>query len=200
MLSGIDLRRVLLAVAMFFLCAAPLAAAANDESINLSGLMAVLSKRTSGTAEFTELRYMAMLSEPVKSTGTLRYVAPDELERNVITPKPMRMTVHGREVTVDDGKHKPRTVSLDESLELAAIIESIRGALAGDQKALEQYYALSVDGSPDHWTLQMIPKTDRLRAVVDQITMTGHGDEIVGVETIEHGGDRTVMTITKAGP
>lgn len=184
----------LAALLLLFFCGAALAQE-SEPSVDLATVMAALAKVRNTEADFTELRYMAMLTEPVKSAGTLRYVAPETLERNILTPKPVKMIVEGRRVTVEEGAGKTRVLSLDDSAELAALIESIRGALAGDQSALERYYALSVQGTAENWQLLMIPKTARIQAVVDSIRMAGHDGVIDTVETIEHGGDRTLMTI-----
>jgi hypothetical protein len=169
-------------------------------ALDVPALMAALGKVKNAKAEFTELRYMAMLTEPVKSSGTLRYVAPDTLERNIVRPKPLKMLVEGRQVTVEEAPGRSRTLALDDSPQLAALIESIRGALAGDQAALERYYSLSVQGTLADWQLLMIPKTSAVQAVVDSIRMAGHESAVHTVETIEHGGDRTVMTIARADP
>jgi outer membrane lipoprotein-sorting protein len=171
-----------------------------DAALPVEAVMSELAKVRAAQAHYTELRYMAMLTQPIQTTGTMRYVAPDELERDTILPKPTRLIVRGQEVTVEEEPGKSRVVSLDEAPEIAAIIESIRGTLAGDQAALERYYSLSMRGTLADWQLMLTPKSWRMRHIVESIQLSGQDGEVRTIETLEHNGDRTVMTVTKDSP
>ena len=50
-------------------------------------LMTALAARGSAEAQFIELRYVPVLDAPVQSSGTLRFVAPDRIEKHTLAPR-----------------------------------------------------------------------------------------------------------------
>jgi outer membrane lipoprotein-sorting protein len=164
---------------------------------DLQQLMQTLAQNKSGRATFVEKKYIAVIDKPVESSGELLYTAPDKLEKRTFKPRPESMVVAGGELLVERGRQKHR-VQLQNYPELAAFIDSIRGTLSGDQKALERSYQLTLDGAPEHWTLQLLPLDDKMRAVVQRIRIGGAGGEVRSVEINQADGDRSVMAIEKA--
>ena len=51
---------------------------------SVNDLMAVLAARGNADATFTERRYVPILDAPVQSSGTLRFVTPDRLEKHTL--------------------------------------------------------------------------------------------------------------------
>jgi outer membrane lipoprotein-sorting protein len=178
--------------ALTLLALSPAALAAWD----LDQLMQNLAQHKSGRATFTEKKYIAVLEKPVESSGDLLYTAPDRLEKRTFKPKPESMVISGSELLVERGRQKHR-VQLQNYPELAAFIDSIRGTLAGDLKALERNYQLSLDGTSERWTLQLLPLDEKMRAVVQRIQIAGSADEVRSVEISQADGDHSVMTIEK---
>ena len=135
------------------ICGLVLAASASAACAawDLQQLMQNLSQNKSGQATFVEKKYIAVLDKPVESSGELLYTAPDRLEKRTLKPKPESMIVSGNELVVERGRQKHR-VQLQNYPELAAFIDSIRGTLAGDLKALERNYQLSLEGTAERWT------------------------------------------------
>jgi hypothetical protein len=137
-----------------------------------------------------------MLSEPLRSTGTLAYVAPDKLEKVTLSPRPERLAVDGDRVTIDQGPDGIRnSFALSAHPEIAAFIDSIRGLLAGDRAALERHYALTLEGDARAWTLRLEPKDAVLRQRLSEIRITGAATSIHTVETRERDGDRAEMIV-----
>lgn len=163
---------------------------------DLQQLMQNLSQNKSGQATFVEKKYIAVLDKPVQSSGDLLYTAPDRLEKRTLKPKPESMLVNGNELVVERGRQKHR-VQLQNYPELAAFIDSIRGTLAGDLKALERNYQLSLEGTAERWTLQLVPVGEKMRVVVQHIRISGIADDVRSVEITQADGDRSLMTIEK---
>ena len=159
-------------------------------------LMQNLSQNKSGQATFVEKKYIAVFDKPIESSGDLLYTAPDRLEKRTLKPKPESMIVSGNELVVVRGRQK-HIVQLQNYPELAAFIDSIRGTLAGDLKALERNYQLSLEGTAERWTLQLVPVGDKMRAVVQRIRIAGVADDLRSVEITQADGDRSLMTIEK---
>ena len=157
-------------------------------------LMDSLAQNNSGRAAFVEKKYIAILDKPVESSGELVYTAPDGLEKRTFKPRPEAMVVKGNELLVERGRQKQR-LQLQAYPELAAFIDSIRGTLAGDRKALERNYRLSVEGAPERWTLLLQPLDEKMQAVVQRIAISGVRGQVRGIEIIQADGDRSVMAI-----
>lgn len=189
-LSLRNLRPVLLALAL------ALPAAGHAADWNIDQLMRGLAQTRSGHVGFVEKKSIAMLDKPVESSGELFYSAPDHLEKRTVKPKSESMIVDGDELSIDRGRQKYR-LQLQDYPELAAFLDSIRGTLAGDRKALERNYQLSLDGSAARWTLQLLPLSAKTQKVVQRIRITGTHDQVDSIEIMQADGDSSVMTITK---
>ena len=180
--------RLLLALLAVFLSAPALAA------WDVAALMTALASHPSGKARFTETKTLAMLNAPVVSTGELVYAPPDRLEKNTLTPKPESMVVERDTLTLERDGRK-RELRLQQYPEILSIVQAVRGALLGNRSLLEQSYALALHGSRQDWRLVLTPLDAHLQRWVKQITVTGKDGEILGIETAQADGDRSVLQI-----
>ncbi|WP_124705261.1 LolA-related protein [Sulfuriferula multivorans] len=183
--------RLLVVLAMMLLPA--ISHAANWD---IDQLMQGLAQIRTGQASFVEKKTIAMLDRPVESSGELFYRAPDHLEKRTLKPKPESMIVDGGKLVIERGQKKYR-LQLEDYPELAAFIDSIRGTLAGDRKALERNYRLSLDGTAEHWTLQLVPIDEKMQAVVKRIQIAGVRDAVRSMEITQADGDSSQMLIEK---
>jgi outer membrane lipoprotein-sorting protein len=166
----------------------------------LPALMKSLSEVRAQTANFVERKYMSVLTQPLEASGTLVYLAPAKLQKDTLKPKPQRLVVEGDKLTIEDGSQdRSRTLSLADYPQIGAIVESIRATLAGDQKTLELFYTVALTGNSAHWQLMLAPRDKKVQEMVKSIRVVGHDALIDEVETLEANGDRTDMTIVKAG-
>ena len=163
---------------------------------DIEQLMRSLAQTRSGHASFVEKKSIAILDKPVESSGELFYSAPDHLEKRTLKPKPESMVVHGNELLIERGRKKHR-LQLQDYPELAAFLDSIRGTLAGDRKALERNYKLSLEGSAERWTLRLLPLDEKMQAVIQRIHISGVRDQVRSIAITQADGDSSVMTIEK---
>lgn len=168
----------------------------NAASWDIDQLMRGLAQARSGHASFVEKKFIAMLDQPVESSGELFYSAPDHLEKRTLKPKPETMLVDGGTLIIERGRKKHR-LQLQDYPELAAFLDSIRGTLAGDRKALERNYRLDLDGSAERWTLQLLPVDEKMQAVVQRIRISGVRDAVRSIEITQADGDSSLMLIEK---
>ena len=167
--------------------------------LSVGQLMATLAKHPQGSATFTEKKYLAILDQPVESSGELLFVAPSRLEKRTLKPKPESMALDGDLLTLTRGARK-RVLSLKDYPEVGGMIESIRATLAGDRNALERVYHLSLKGDSERWSLVLIPLDPKVGAVVARIQIDGTHDVVNSVEILQADGDRSVMRIQKVDP
>jgi hypothetical protein len=187
------------ALALFLLVGAGRPAAAADLGWGLPQLMQSLRQVTSSTAFFSERRELRMLSEPLMSSGTLSYVAPDKLQKRTLLPKPERLSIDGGKLTIERSEtNENRTVALADFPEIGAFVESIRATLAGDLPALERYYAIGLQGDAGDWQITLEPKEKRLRELVKLIRIAGRGTSIRTIVSEQGDGDRSEMSIVES--
>ena len=163
---------------------------------DIDQLMFGLAQTRSAQARFVEKKSIAMLELPIESSGELFYSAPDRLEKRTIKPKAENMLVEGDSLRIERGRQKYR-LQLQDYPELAAFIDSIRGTLAGDRKALERSYQLSLEGGATNWTLQLVPNDTRMQQVITHIRIAGVHNEVRSIEIKQADGDSSQMRIEK---
>lgn len=164
----------------------------------IARLMLTLSQVKAASGQFVERKTLHMLSEPLVASGTLLYVAPDQVQKITVLPKRERVAIAGDRLTIEGGADdRARSMSLADYPEIAAFVEGIRATLAGDQAALDRFYALSLEGNAEDWQLLLQPKAAKLRDIVRWIRITGSGNRIRAVETQESDGDRSEMSIVE---
>ena len=87
------------------------------------------------------------------------------------------------------------TINLGNQPEALAFVDSIRGTLAGDRAALERSYGLHLAGTPDKWTLTLLPSDPRIAALLQRIVVSGSRDRIRSIEYVQADGDRSLLTL-----
>jgi len=193
------MRRVLILLALLASAAPAPAADAGAGGFDLEALMHRLGAVKASRAYFSERKILHMLNEPLDSSGTLAYVAPDKLDKRTLLPKPEELSVDGDTLVVERGGEASRTLSLSDNPEIGAFVESIRATLAGDLPALERHYRVSLEGTEAEWRMVLEPKDRRLADLVKWIRFSGRDDRIRSIESEEGDGDRSEMRIVDTG-
>lgn len=170
--------------------------AAQAAPFTIGQLMARLAQQPQGAATFTEIKYLAILDQPVESSGELRFSAPSRLEKRTLKPRPEVMVLDGDTLTLERGR-RTHVLQLRDYPDVAGLIESIRATLAGDRQALERVYQLVLEGSQERWTLLLTPRDPKVGAVIARIRMEGVNDDVRSVEILQADGDRSLMHIQK---
>ena len=168
------------------------ASAAPDWSV--AQLMQALAQRGPERVRFVEKKYIAILDQPVQSSGELAYVPPDRLEKRTVQPKPELLVLEKGLLTLERDQRK-HTLRLSDHPQIAAIVDALRGMLAGDRSALEKVYRLELHGTRERWTLVMLPSDQKLAELVLRIDVAGAGTRVRSIEIRQADGDRSVMTI-----
>lgn len=166
-----------------------------ENNWGIEQLMQSLATSRSGHASFVEKKSIAILDKPVESSGELFYSAPDRLEKRTLKPKAESMLLDKDKLTIEQ-RGKKHVLSLQSYPEIAAFIDSIRGTLAGDRKALERTYQLSIEGDEQSWNLTLLPLEDKMKKVVLKISIAGAGNTLRTIDIKQADGDSSLMTIT----
>ncbi len=169
---------------------------AQAAQFTIGQLMGALANNKHGAARFVEKKYLSILDQPVESSGELLFIAPARLEKRTLKPKAETLVLDGDVLTIERRRRK-HVLQLKDYPELAGMIESIRATLAGDRKALERVYHLTLRGDSERWTLVLIPLDAKVGGVVARIRIEGVQDDVRTVEILQSDGDRSLMSIQK---
>jgi hypothetical protein len=157
-------------------------------------LMQLLAESPSSEVQYVEKKYSALLSEPVTSSGTLAYVRPDVVEKNMTAPRQESYRFAGRELVVTRKGAEKRIVLSSEPL-LAAFAASLRGVLSGNAALLGEYFRLALEGTEPDWKLELTPVDEEIARTVERVVVSGRAGRITTIEVREAGGDRSVLTV-----
>jgi len=164
----------------------------------LEQLMQNLGQVRASEGRFTERKHLSILEAPLESSGTLVYRAPDTLEKHTLTPEQETLSLDNGELVLESTTRGWRkSFSLREHPVIWAFVESIRSTLAGDLPTLQRFYTVELEGRQSGWQLKLRPREPAMQAVIDEIRISGSGAWISRIETLEAGGNRTVMNINR---
>ena len=156
--------------------------------------MARLGQQRSGEVVFTEQRYVSGFDEPLLSSGTLSFAAPDHFVRQTLQPRAETLSIDGNTVSVSRGGRR-RSFTLDAAPEMVGMIEALRGTLTGNASTLARYFKPSLVGGIERWHLSLTPLEVQLGRQVRLIHITGQHASVASIEIELAGGDRSLMLI-----
>lgn len=192
-------RTRILAVILLSILALVARGTATAADWNVARLMQDLAQQRGGKVAFSEKKYIALLDRPVESSGELVYQPPARLEKRTLKPNVESLVLDRDVLVVERGKQK-YTLQLQQYPEITAIVGSIRNTLAGNLEALERQYRVDLQGSPERWSLTLLPSDARIAAIVQRIQISGTGDELRQIDMLQADGDRSVMQIHRDAP
>ena len=172
---------------------APGAAAAQSE-LTLESLLARIGGRKEQQARFVEKKYLALLDAPVESSGTLRYRAPDRLEKNTDRPVKESLMLDGDQLVIERNGRR-RSLPAAQLPGVAALVGGLRDTLGGDAEALRRVFKVVLQGGASSWQIDLLPSDVTVAQLVTRVTLRGREDRLLEVETLQADRDRSVMTL-----
>ncbi len=168
---------------------APVSALAND---TLGALLEALTTEREATLAFEERRDDPMLEFPETRSGSLAFEPPDTLTRQVDGPRGETVHIEGDTLTLER-RGSSREIDLNEQPALATLTGLFRALLNGDREQLGANFEIELTGDMEAWTLELVPRDRALRRMVPELTLTGAGDELRELITVEAGGHQSHM-------
>jgi outer membrane lipoprotein-sorting protein len=157
-------------------------------------LLAQLAQSTQRPPTFVHTHSLVPPARPIRSSGTLAFQAPARFEKATLEPKREVLVLDGDTLTVTR-EGRTITVDLRDHVQVLSFVEAIRGVLLGNAERLEQLYKIQVSGSEAAWNIVLTPRDLKLADLIKEIRMGGGGGQVLSVEYVETGGDRSVMQI-----
>lgn len=140
-------------------------------------LIGRLARPAPATVAFTEVRFSALLRNPLIVSGELGYSGPASLDRRVTTPYREETAIRGGSVRVMREGEPARSFALKRAPELHGLLTGFTALLAGDVDAIRDSFEVQTSGGGDGWTLELTPIDRRARRRLRQITVNGRDEE-----------------------
>jgi hypothetical protein len=187
--------RHLPAILLTLLTSCPPGQSRAAEPAFLPALMARLAGVAQRRADFTEIRHFAALTTDLRSQGWLLYQRPDFLEKMTTAPITESLIVRGDDLRDTPADQAERVVSLSSQPAVAALVDAVRGPLSGNLAQLQRDYEVTAAGTPDAWTLRLMPRAPEVRRLLRDAAIAGAGTDITRIVITEANGDTDSMTI-----
>lgn len=184
--------------AVLGLAAALASGVARADAGLLARVMAALAAVPARQDLFTETKTLAALSVPLDSSGRLTWRRPDRMEKITDWPRSEVLAVRAETLSLSTDGGAAQRIDLAARPEIGALVEAIRGTLAGDLPGLRRDYHVAASGTEAAWRLVLTPRSRALARLVREVAIDGAGDRLRRVRTLAANGDRTVMTIRPA--
>ena len=168
---------------------------AQTKDTSLDRLLSDFSNTKTLTAEFVEVKRMTLLTQPLRSTGTILFKHPNALRRNTTKPLPSSWTIVDDAVQlVEDGVIQ--TISLKGQKSATALIDALVGVLSGDPSRLKKNHKLAFtpESKTSEWQLILKPKHVGERLVFSEMTIRGRGVVLASLVVKESNGDVATTT------
>jgi len=176
----------------------PLSGAAWGAASELDSLLAALARPAPASTAFVEAHFSSLLTRPLVVSGTLEYLGPDALARNVQRPYRERSEIRGDTATVERAGERAQSFSLDRAPEMRGLLASFTDLLGGNRAALERSFRLDLHGSRRDWTLGLTPRDPRILERIRSIIVNGRGAEPRCLTTFQANDDTTIMLLADA--
>jgi len=126
---------------------------------------------------FTEERFNELLAAPMTFAGYVSMTDDGILLRVVEEPFEETATIDAEQATLTrDGV--VRRVDLDRRGRGGAYLRTLYALLTGNARALEEQFALEVEGEREQWRLVLTPTRRALQRELARIVVSGSGDVV----------------------
>lgn len=165
-------------------------------SPELKKFFKTLSKLRTFKAKFIEEKHMKLLSKPLVSKGIMAFRAPDELIRKIEGPRSTKVMITPKSLITIAGEQVDR-IDLTSHPEVLGLVGSVLQILQGNLSSVSQSYLLELSkNANDRWDLVLVPRSERLSALVKRIIFSGKGTSISKIIVDEATGDRSVTRLS----
>jgi len=172
----------------------PIAALAANPDLAQT-ILARMARRDSAQTPFIEVSYRGMLDRPLVTSGQMKWLGGDKLERDVEKPYQAIARIGDGQMSVERAGHPAQTVPISRAPQMAAIIAGFRALLGGDTAALSRDFEVRAAGNPARWVLTLTPRAGELKHRVQSIVMDGRNDAPRCMTLTEADGDTTITLL-----
>ena len=139
--------------------------------------------------DFIQEKHLRALPKPLTSTGTFVLAKNHGLLWQLKTPLQQDYRINAQGIARRDGARWQMLPGKSAGAEQNRLFLAV---LQGDSSGLQRDFDLQLQGTPDHWTLTLTPRSLLLKQVFNQINIEG-GELVQRIELQEAQGDSTQL-------
>ena len=181
---------------LLFLLAATTFGQESGSAWNLEQLMTLMTSEAVYRIEYREEKHFSFLEQNLSSRGILLFQPPDTLVREVQAPEPVRYTITGSIMQVEEKDGGRREINLAEHQQAYVFIATFQAVLTGDLTTLKKYYRMDLEGSRSVWHLRLVPLDAEVAGLVESVVLSGSHGRVKQIRTMEQGGDFSLMILS----
>lgn len=143
-------------------------------------LQAILDKTTitpPSRVGFREFRHNRMLKDELVITGYLEYLQKGSLRKVIEAPFDESYLIQADRIVINR-QGVTKTLSLQKSRALSAMLGGIEAILAGQSEQLATVFEYELSGVEEDWSLHLRPRSKRIAKQLTSLTVTGDGDSV----------------------
>lgn len=157
----------------------------------LAQLLQARSAVTETSARFEQAVTSDLLTEPLLSSGSLHYTAPDVLFLDISAPVSLHIEARATDVRIARGG-KLHLIRPADYPDVAGYLQGIRAFLSGDEALLKKHYQVNVTGELPLWSLSLRPLQN---SAISTVAFVGSGVDISRISIEKVSGDTVVLRI-----
>ena len=176
--------------------AVPLMAFASGTDL-ANTILAGMAKQDSAQTAFIEVSYRGMLDRPLITSGQMKWLGGDRLERDVEKPYQAVAKIGDGQMSIQRNGHPVQAVPIARAPQMGAILAGFRALLGGDSATVSRDFDVKAAGNPARWVLTLTPRASELQHRVQSIVIDGRNDAPRCMTLNESDGDTTITLLGK---
>lgn len=166
------------------------------QAVTLDALQQRFASQPVVRADFSQLRTIKGMAQPLKSSGQLLIAQDKGLWWQQAKPFPLTLVLDEKRMVQVMNGQPPEIVTADSNPQMFQFNHLLRALFQADRQVLEQNFALDFhDLGQDRWRLVLTPTTSPLDKLFNNITLQG-GAYLDSIQLNDRQGDRTDITLS----
>ncbi|WP_338562799.1 outer membrane lipoprotein carrier protein LolA [Erwinia sp. E_sp_B04_7] len=179
-----------------FLLAGLMLFSAATQAVTLEALQQRFASQPVVRADFTQLRQIKGMPQPLKSSGELLIARDKGLWWHQAKPFPLTLVLDDKRMVQVMNGQAPQIVTAETNPQMFQFNHLLRALFQADRKVLEQNFTLDFqDLGQQKWQLILTPKTSPLDKLFNTITLQG-ADYLDAIQLNDRQGDTTDITLS----
>lgn len=166
------------------------------QAVTLEELQQRFASQPVVRADFTQLREIKGMAQPLKSSGELLIAQDKGLWWHQAKPFPMTLVLDDKRMVQVMNDQAPQIITADSNPQMFQFNHLLRALFQADRAVLEQNFALDFhDLGQQKWRLVLTPKSSPLDKLFNTITLQG-GEYLDQIQLNDRQGDNTAVTLS----
>lgn len=170
--------------------------------VTVDSLLAGLAASPGIEARFVEEKHIALLTDPLRTEGTIHYARPGRMARHATKPVPSSLVVLPDRILLGDARGV-ESIPAGPGSAVRDVAAAFLSLLEGDRTALLRLYKVDFapeTGTKEGWRVVLTPRQGTVSKVLTRLEVRGAGLVVSELVVEEVGGDRSVTRFHDVDP